>query len=287
MAQVLTNFFAQFREVLLSYNPLTDTLDILLVTFMIYGLLKQLRKTQSIQVIKGIFLIALLYVVVVALKMQTSRYIFEKIFSDIFIFLVIIFSNEIRQALEHFGQSRFSRISIFGPSRSEDETIDAINAVCRACASMSRAKTGSLIVFQRNSFLGDLEKMSVPIDAVTTPDLLCGIFYPNSALHDGAIVIKDGRIVAARCVVPLRNDREVTEHVGTRHRAALEVSAHSDAVVVVTSEETGIISVAVDGQLIRGITDSELREKLGGLLLNDEEGSQRVRSRIFRGRGKK
>ena len=132
---------------------------------------------------------------------------------------------------------------------------------------MSRSKVGSLIVFQRNSLLGDLTKQAVPIDCETTWEMVCSIFYPKAPLHDGAIVIKDGRIVAARCVVPMKNDREVTENVGTRHRAAIEISLNTDAVAVVTSEETGIISIAVDGKLERGFTDSELREQLGGLLL--------------------
>ncbi len=270
----MAEFFHQLKEVLLSYNFISDTLDILLIAFLIYGLLRQLRRTQSIQVIKGVISIAVLYAVVLLLNMQTTQYLFNGVFKDLFILFVVVFNNEIRQALERFGNRSLSVSSIFGGGlKHYDETLDSINAVCRACASMSRDRIGSLIIFQRNSFLGDIEKMSVEIDAKTTSDLLCGIFFPNSALHDGAIVIKDGRIVAARCIVPLNNDIATDEHVGTRHRAALSVSANTDAVAVVTSEETGIISIAYDGKMERGLTDSVLREKLGELLLGKDGGT--------------
>ena len=136
---------------------------------------------------------------------------------------------------------------------------------------MGRNKVGSLILIQRDTLLGDYMKQSVPIDAQITFETLCSIFYPKAPLHDGAVILKDGRIVAARCVVPLKNDREIVENVGTRHRAALEASLNSDAIAVVTSEETGTISIAVDGQLIRGFTDSQLREELGKYLLSDSD----------------
>ena len=183
--------------------------------------------------------------------------------------LVILFSGEIRQTLEHMGKRRFGGVgSIFGSS-GDDASLDAINAVCRACGAMSRNKVGSLILFQRNTFLGDLTKQAVMIDSETTFEMLCSIFWPKAPLHDGAVIISKGRIVAARCVVPMKNDREINENVGTRHRAALEASLNSDCVAVVTSEESGIISVAVDGQLKRGITDSELRELLGKYILSE------------------
>ena len=125
---------------------------------------------------------------------------------------------------------------------------------------------------------GDLTKQAVIIDSETTFEIICSIFYPKAPLHDGAVIINNGRIVAARCVVPMKNDRVITENVGTRHRAALEASLNSDCVAVVTSEETGIISVAVEGKLKRGISDSELRELLGQYLL-PASGEKRLRKR--------
>ncbi len=266
-ADAIQTFFLRLIDVFKNYNIVFDTLDILLVAVLVYALILQLRKTQAIQVLKGIVLIALTYGAVSLLGMTASSYIFSRLFNDIILILVIIFSSEIRQALEHMGKRRFGgKSSLFGGQKDDDE-LDAINSVCRACGAMSRNKVGSLILFQRNTLLGDLMKQAVMIDSETSFEMLCSIFWPKAPLHDGAVIIKDGRIIAARCVVPMKNDRVITENVGTRHRAALEASLNSDCVAVVTSEESGIISVAVDGQLRRGITDSELREILGNYLL--------------------
>lgn len=273
-------FFLRVKDVLMNYDIIFDTLDILLVALLVYAVIVQLRKTQAIQVLKGIVIVAIIYGIVSVLGMTASSYIFSRLFNDIILILVIIFSSEIRQTLEHMGKRRFgSKGSLFGSSEDNDN-VGAINAVCRACGAMSRNKVGSLILFQRNTLLGDLTKQAVMIDCETTFEMICSIFWPKAPLHDGAVIIKDGRIFAARCVVPMKNDREITENVGTRHRAALEASLNSDCVAVVTSEESGIISVAVDGQLRRGITDSELREILGTYILaEDNNGASEKRSK--------
>ena len=268
-AETLQTVFSQIKDVILNFDIISDTLDILLVAVIVYGLILQLRKSQSIQVIKGIILIVIAYAIVAAIGMKTSSFMFSKLFGDIIVIFVVLFSVEIRHALENVGKRRFSGKFSFFSSNDDEELVDSINAVCRACGAMSRSKVGSLIVFQRNTLLGNITKQAVPINAVTTYEMICSIFYPKAPLHDGAVVIKDGKIVAARCVIPMKNDRDITENVGTRHRAALEVSFNSDAVVVVTSEETGMISLAVDGQLKRGMSDSELRELLCHYLLVD------------------
>ncbi len=273
----------QIKDVFLNMNLFPDIVDILLVALLIYALITQLRKSQSIQVIKGIVFVAIVYAIVNLLEMSTSKFIFSKLFSDIIIIFVVLFSTELRHALENVGKKKLGKKYLFFSSSSADEeTIESINAVCRAAGAMSRSKVGSLIVFQRDSLLGDLTKHAVPIDSATTFEMICSIFYPKAPLHDGAIVIKDGRVVAARCVVPMKNDRVINENVGTRHRAALEVSLNSDAVVVVTSEETGLISLAIDGNLTRGLTDSELREKLTVLLLSNKNEKKNKLSRKFK-----
>ncbi len=270
LMETVQTFFLKLKDLFMNYDWLTDTLDILLVALIAYGIIIQLRKSQSIQVIKGLALVVVVYLAISFAGMKTSTFIFSKLFNDIIVIFVVLFAPEIRQVLETVGKRRISKRFSFFSSSADEEEATAINAVCRACGAMSESKVGSLIVFQRNSLLGDLTKHSVPIDSETTFEMVCSIFYPKAPLHDGAIIIKDGRIVAARCVVPMKNDREVSGHVGTRHRAALEVSLNSDAVAVITSEETGIISLAVDGQLRRGLTDSELREQLSMLLLSRE-----------------
>ena len=277
LMETVQTFLMRLKDLFMNYNWLTDTLDILLVALIAYGIIIQLRKSQSIQVIKGLALVVVVYLVISFAGMKTSSYIFSRLFNDIIVIFVILFAPEIRQVLETVGKRKIRTRLNFFSSSSDDEVVAAITAICRACGAMSESKVGSLIIFQRNSLLGDLTKHSVPIDAETTIEMICSIFYPKAPLHDGAVIIKDGRIVAARCVVPMKNDREISGHVGTRHRAAIEVSLNSDAVAVVTSEETGIISLAVDGQLRRGLTDSELREELGILLLNGENDKGRWR----------
>lgn len=263
----IQTFFLRLKDVFLNFKPFPDILDILLVTLIIYAVIVQLRKTQSIQIIKGIIFVAIVYGVVSLLNMPASSYLFSRLFNDIILIFVILFSGEIRQALERMGRSKFKKNLPFFNRNQEEASVDAINSVCRACGAMSRSKVGSLILFQRNTLLGDLTKQAVMIDSETTFEMLCSIFYPKAPLHDGAVIIKDGRIVAARCVVPMKNDRAAGEGFGTRHRAALEASLNSDCVAVVTSEETGIISVAVEGTLRRGVSDSELREILSQYLL--------------------
>ena len=266
-AETIDTFFLRLKDVFLNFHFIPDILDILLVALLVYTVIVQLRKTQSIQVIKGIVLVAIIYGLVSILNMSASSYIFNRLLNDIILIVVILFSGEIRQALEHMGTRSFGKKLPFLNRKTEEDELDAINSVCRACGVMSRNKVGSLILFQRETLLGDLMKQAVMIDSETSFEMLCSIFYPKAPLHDGAVIIKDGRIVAARCVVPMKNDRVINENVGTRHRAALEASLNSDCVAVVTSEETGIISIAVEGTLRRGISDSELRELLGAYLL--------------------
>lgn len=285
VSDTLLSTWDKFAGAVMSLNSFKDVLDILFVAIIVYALIVQMRKTQSIQILKGVALVAVLYLVVNLFEMNASKFIFSNVISDLLIIFVIVFSGEIRQALERMGQRRnFAFLSLFSSKGDNEETYDVINNVCRACAEMSEDRVGSLIVFQRKSFLGEITRQSVPIDSCVTTEMLLSVFYPKAALHDGAIVIKDGRIVAARCVVPLKNEKEVTEHVGTRHRAAIEVSLRSDAIAVVTSEETGIISVAIEGQLRRGLTDAELREILVDYLVDDsdDEGGLKKKLASFR-----
>lgn len=288
LASEFTSWWSKFFGAVTSINSITDILDILFVAVLFYGLIIVLRKSQSIQIMKGVLLVIVLYILVNVLQMSASKFLFNNVISDLLVILVVIFSKEIRQLLEKLGQGKnLKNLSFFSDSKSDSDTLDAINAVCRACGEMSEKKVGSLIIFQRNSLLGDLMKQSVPIDSQTTYEMLLSIFFPKAALHDGAIIIDKGRIVAARCVVPLRNEKEIYDHVGTRHRAALEVSLMSDAVVVVTSEETGIISIAYDGQLVRDLTDSELRSKLSDLLLPHEKEEKTKKTPVWKKKGEK
>ncbi|MCR5689640.1 MAG: diadenylate cyclase CdaA [Clostridiales bacterium] len=284
----ISEAFSTFFGVFSGFDSIIDVLDVLLVTMLFYSVIIQLRRTQSVQILKGAFIAIVAYAIVSLLKMQASKMIFDQIVSNIVLIFIVVFNTEIRQVLGRLGRANWRTVFLINSAERNSVMSDAINATVRACQSMSEDRIGSLIVFQRNTNLGDLEKSGVYIDSKTTTEMLCSIFFPNAALHDGAIIIKDGRIIAARCIVPLKNDHTVTEKVGTRHRAAMEVSRGGDAIAVVTSEETGIISIAIEGTLVRNITDAELRERLNELLLPDDEsdnGFVRWVKRFFTGGG--
>lgn len=279
MAESFRSTWLRFIGAVGSLNTINDILDILFVALVVYALIIQLRKSQSIQIIKGIVFVIVLYGVVYALQMKASKFIFNSLLGNMLLILVVLFSDELRQSLERLGQRNAPSLirGLFSSGSDTNATFDTINSVCRACSMMSEQKIGSLIIFQRDSLLGDMTEKAVKIDSVVTTDMLMSVFFPKAALHDGAIVIDNNRILAARCVVPLKNEKNIiTDHVGTRHRAALEVSLHSDAVAVVTSEESGIISIAVDGRLDRGLTDGELRERLIDLLIKPEDEGKRT-----------
>ena len=273
LMETVQTFFLKLKDLFMNYDWLTDTLDILLVALIAYGIIIQLRKSQSIQVIKGLALVVVVYLVISFAGMKTSTFIFSKLFNDIIVIFVVIFAPEIRQVLETVGKRRISKPFSFFSSSSDEEEVAAINAVCRACGSMSESKVGSLIVFQRNSLLGDLTKHSVPIDAETTYEMICSIFYPKAPLHDGAVIIKDNRILTAGSFLPLTKSLEIDKTLGTRHRAGIGVteSEANDVICIIISEETGIISAARKGILRRYLTPERLFDMLYDPLREDLE----------------
>lgn len=250
----------------------TDILDICLVAFLIYNGIKLIRDTRAFQLVKGLLLLGVGYFVINALNMEASSYIFEFIFKNIFIILVILFRQEIRHVLEKVGTSKLSNLSHFlkgGISEKYKVVNEAIIEISKAVQRMSDSKTGSLIVMEKELLLGDVIETGKEVDAKITHELVGNIFFPNSPLHDGAAIVRDGRLLCAGCVLPLSKNSELSSDLGTRHRAALGMSEQSDAMVIVTSEETGTISVAVEGELIRNLSEAELREELIDYILDD------------------
>lgn len=250
----------------------TDILDICLVAFLIYNGIKLIRDTRAFQLVKGLLLLGVGYFVINALNMEASSYIFEFIFKNIFIILVILFRQEIRHVLEKVGTSKLSNLSHFlkgGSSEKYKVVNEAIIEISKAVQRMSDSKTGSLIVMEKEFLLGDVIETGKEVDAKITHELVGNIFFPNSPLHDGAAIVRDGRLLCAGCVLPLSKNSELSSDLGTRHRAALGMSEQSDAMVIVTSEETGTISVAVEGELIRNLSEAELREELIDYILDD------------------
>ncbi len=275
----ILNYIEKIRDALLSFNFLSDFLDILLVAFIIYEGIKLIRGSRTFQLIKGIALLGVVFGFVKLLNMEASEYILSILFQNSIIILVVLFSPELRNILEKFGRRSFTNFSFLGLKNSdtfEKEVTSTVNDFCKSAGDLSDSKTGALVVFEKDAPLQEIIKTGTLLDAQSSPELFNGLFFKNSALHDGAVVVRDGRIYAAGCILPLTQNNTLDSELGTRHRAAIGVSEQSDAVAVVVSEETGAISVAVNGSLTRDVATGKLREMLLSELIpqsNDEEGS--------------
>lgn len=264
----IADFFSKLPS--LSFG-ITDFLDICLIAFIIYNGIKIIRETRAFQLVKGLLLLGIVYVIITQLEMQASSNLFRIVFQNVFIVLIILFQQEIRQVIEKVGKNKFTSLSLLikGGQAEKAETVrEAIIEIAKAVQRMSDSKTGSLIVMEKETLLGDVIKTGKSVDAAITHELIGNIFFPKSPLHDGAAVVRNGRLHCAGCVLPLTKNEDISSDLGTRHRAALGMSEQSDAMVIVTSEETGIISVAFKGELIRNLSDSELREMLQDYLID-------------------
>ncbi|MGN0468806.1 MAG: diadenylate cyclase CdaA [Acutalibacteraceae bacterium] len=257
-----------------------DILDILLITLVLYYCIKMFRQTRAMHLIKGLVFLVIVYLIVSALGLSTSTYVFSRLFSDIVVVLVLLFQPEIRHAIESFGRGDFKRLSFL--SKSSDllsENIQtSISSVVKACGNMSDKKVGALIVLEGKSPLGEIIATGSCVDASISVPVIENIFYPKAPLHDGAMIIKDNRINSAGCILPL-TENQINRELGTRHRAALGMSEHSDALIVVVSEETGAISVAQDGVLKTGVTQGQLLETLNRFFTSDKNEAQQKRGR--------
>lgn len=262
-----------------------DVIDWLVVAFLIYHAVKLVRETRAMQLVKGIAAILLVYVFASWWKMNTLSFVLENIIGSGVLLLVVLFQPELRRALEQMGRSKITGI---GGILGADSTViqrehieNLIKTLCDSCAYLSERKTGSLIVIERETMLGEIVKTGTVIDSKPSLELITNIFFTNSPLHDGAMVIRGGRLYAAGCYLPLSSNMEIGRELGTRHRAALGMSEVSDAVVIVVSEETGAISVAYESRLNRGLSaavlDKLLREKLIGKEDESEEKKPRFR----------
>lgn len=264
LADSVVNFFNQVKGLFGTFGPI-DVVDILFVAIVLYFVIRIIRETRAMQLVKGLVFLALLYAVVSFLGMGASSYVLKSIFSNIFIIIVILFGPEIRNILEQMGKrtsrSNFRSIIHSGVAVEVAELKRTIDAACKACVEMSDDKIGALIVFENDTLLGDIISTGTVIDAKASKELIENIFFPKSPLHDGAMIIRDSSVYAAGCILPLTKDN-VSSALGTRHRAAIGISQQSDAMVFVVSEETGYISVAVNGTLSENISSGVMRDML-------------------------
>ncbi len=252
-----------------------DILDILFVSVILYYVYRFIRNKRAGKLAVGVVSLVAFLVFSQLMGMRTMQYIFQNIFQVGVLALVILFQPEFRSMLEKVGASPIKGIRNMGDSKKDDEINLAIREVVTAASDLSSSKTGALMVFQRSTMLGDVISTGTVIDAQANAFLIRNIFYNKAPLHDGAMIIVDSRIHAAGCLLPLSAQGDINRDLGTRHRAAIGMSENSDAVVVVVSEETGVISVAVDGALMRGFTAETLREKLTSLLISDQNAGQK------------
>ena len=266
--KVIQSWFTQFILVMKS-SDIMDLLDIIIVAFIIYKLVQIVRQTRAKQLIYGVLIIVGAWAVSSWLDMIALHSMLNIVIGQGVIALAVIFQPEIRSALELVSRTNISLLGKKAKSADFTAIESSIEAVSRACQSFQSTRTGAIIVFEHKTRLGDIIKTGTVIDADTTTELLGNVFYPKTPLHDGAAIIRDGRLYAAGCILPLTQNNNLKKELGTRHRAAIGMSENSDAVVVVVSEETGIISVAMNGKLQRDFNVVTLRELLSRELLSD------------------
>jgi diadenylate cyclase len=241
-----------------------DAVDVLVVALLLYQLLKLIRGTQAVQLLLGLAVILIVGYAAQALNLRLLEFIFQNGTQAIVIAAIVLFQPELRRALDQVGRLGAFR-ALFGhhPTEAVSRTVEAVQ---RAGQSLSERRTGALIVFERSTGLENIAATGVHINGEVTAEMLATLFVPGSPLHDGAVIIRNDRLVAAGCVLPLAETLPGVGRMGTRHRAALGLTLESDAVILIASEETGLLSVAHQGKLYRGLDPATLREMLVTLL---------------------
>jgi diadenylate cyclase len=262
-----------YIERALLYRPAVswwDILDILIVSILIYEFLKLIRGTRAVQMAVGFMLIVLLFYVSRLAPLQTVNWMIRNMLVYVAFAAIVIFQSDIRRALAHFGQAPFFRH--FNRQQAANETIEELVV---ASTMLSTQRVGAIIAVEREIGLRNYIESGIPIDATLTYDLLVTIFQTGSPLHDGAAIVQESRVAAAACFLPLTVNPRLSRDLGTRHRAAIGLTEECDAVAVVVSEETGMISLALDGRIERGLSGDQLRERLRQLVLLRRSGRRR------------
>jgi len=269
----LQNYFSE-----LSGHPwkiVAFVVDILIVLFLCYEFVKIANRTKAWQLLKGIAILIVITFLSNVLNLKILNFILSSFISYGVIAIIIIFQPELRRALETLGSNGLSKA--FGVDKSlRDRTKEDIYKTAIAVEEMAKSKTGALIVFETDIKLQEIIDTGIEVNSEISPQLLCNIFVPNTPLHDGAVIIRDNKISAAACILPVADDRDINKKYGTRHRAAIGVSKESDAIAVVVSEETGKISIAKDGTLIEDVSEDALKRILLKHLVNARFGEEKA-----------
>ena len=272
MSSIFNAIYAFWNQIIYAVAGMRipfDIIDILLMAYIIYKAIGFLRETRAGQLAKGLVIFVVIYFVANWWNLTTMKWILSRFVDCIIIAIAIIFQPELRRILERVGHTKF--VSAHGSSLESDPLEDCIDKVSRAAGIMQESKTGALIVFERSTQLGEIIDTGTVINADPSVQMINNVFFPKSPLHDGAMIIRDSRLYAAGCILPLTQREDISSQLGTRHRAAIGMTENSDAVVLVVSEETGNISIVSNGQIERNFNAISARAKLGKLLLSDAE----------------
>lgn len=265
MGEWIRNFFDNYINGL--YFPtvhLTDILEILIITVIVYEIMLWIKNTKAWMLLKGMIMLGVFFLLAAIFKMHTILFVAKESISVLAIAAVVVFQPELRRALEKLGEKNFlSSVSLFDRGKENQRfSDDTVDGIVKACFEMGSVCTGALIVVEQAIHLTEYEVTGIELDCKVSPQVLINIFEHNTPLHDGAIIIRGNRITSATCYLPLSDNMQISKELGTRHRAALGMSEVSDALVIAVSEETGQVSVAMGGRLERGVTPERLQERL-------------------------
>ncbi len=281
----LTNFWEEFVTSLTSqfesFN-IADAVDILIVAFIAYKVIDFIRESRAAQLIKGILFILIVVYFSGVLGLATTNFLLANTLQVGVLAVVVLFQPELRRALEQVGRSRIG-LDLFSDNPQDEEAVTKmIEEVASACHALSASKTGALIVFERSTQIEDIIETGTKLDAAVSKELVEAIFYDGNPLHDGAVVIRNTRVAAAMCLLPLTGNRNLSKELGTRHRAAIGMSEASDALVVVVSEETGKMSVVKDGHIRREYKYDTLKDTLTETFIMKDEEKTSILGRLFK-----
>ena len=273
-----------FLEYLVKYVQLlriSDLIDILIVSVIVYYLINLIRETRAMQLVKGIIFLFIAFFLSQWLKLNALNYILGGAMQIGAFAVIVIFQPELRNLLERMGRFKVGRIIDFASDTTEDDLHRVIDSIAQAAANMSATKTGALIVMERATRLGEYISTGTMLDANVSSGLLENIFVPNTPLHDGAVIIRNNIIVTAGCLLPLTANNNLSRDLGTRHRAAIGLSEVTDAVIIVVSEETGKISIALNGSLTRNLSRESLAKALKKIMSQKQETNEKIDKIMF------
>ncbi len=287
MEYIRTFMSKYFSSLTLPTIGITDVLEILIIAFAIYHIIIWVQKTRGWMLVKGIVVLLIFCLIALILDMKAILWIFRNTIGVGITAIIIIFQPELRKALEQLGRRNyFSSIIPFDDQKDKYERYSerTINEIVKAVFEMAKTKTGALIVIERDVLLNEFERTGIVIDSVISSQLLINIFEHNTPLHDGAVIVRGNRIVAATCYLPLSDNMELSKELGTRHRAGVGVSEVSDGVTIIVSEETGKVSIAAEGEIIRSVDGDYLKNYL--INSQKKKNSESKKIKLWRGRGK-